>query len=71
MIAVETWKLVDVKLPSFSIILTPLMCVCVCFHCLAAPPMACGTSLTRDQTHAPAVEAWSLNLWTAKEVLNV
>ena len=29
---------------------------------------ACSTCLARDRTHAPALEAWSLNLWTTKEV---
>ena len=28
--------------------------------------MACGTSLTRDWTHAPALEGWSVN-WTTRE----
>ena len=26
------------------------------------------SSLTRDQTHAPAVEVWSPNHWTTREV---
>ena len=29
------------------------------------------SSPTRDQTHAPAVEAWRLNHWTAREVPGV
>ena len=30
--------------------------------------MACATSLTRDRTRAPAVEAQNLNHWTAGKV---
>lgn len=40
-----------------------LFCFCPCHAAWGTlgPP-------TRDQTHTPALEAQSLNLWTAKEV---
>ena len=49
------------------------------FIYLATPGLSCGfgdiylqhvgsSSLTRHQTHAPALGAWSLSHWTTREV---
>ena len=44
-------------------------CVCVCVCVLAAlPSLPDFRSPTRDQPELPAVEAWSPNHWTTREV---
>ena len=41
---------------------------CFFFFNFLATLQVCGTSLTRDGTNVPALEAYSLNHWTTREV---
>ena len=41
------------------------------FFCPHMHGMRDPTSLSRDQTRAPEVEAWSPNHWTAREIPNL
>ena len=54
----------------FSRSLLNLLQYCFCFMFLFFWPkgMWDPSSLTRDQTHTPALEAWNLNHWTTREV---
>ena len=46
------------------------VCVCVSFFFFLPHHMACGTSPTRDWTCASALEAWSFNHWTTREIIH-